>query len=322
MAQYTGCGPGRPRGAATPGKEKLMSGKLHGIIPPMTTPFDAAGAIEEGAVRAQLRWLLEAGVHGVAVGGSTGEGQTLDQDELRHLVRIVAEATAGAVPVIAGIIVDSARDAIRRGNAVGDLGVAALQVTPVHYLFRPDDDAMLGHFRAIAEATGLPIVIYNVVPWSYLSPGLLCRIMREVPGVIGVKQSAGDLKLLADLMISAPAGSRIFSAVDALLYPSFALGAHGSIAAILAAAPRACVELWNAVQRGDHATAHDLHRRLLPLWNAMVGDNLPACTKYAQILQGCPGGQPRAPMPAASAAQQRAIRAALDGLGAARAAAE
>src|SRR5262245_61836389 len=217
----------------------------------------------------------------------------------------------GAVPVIAGIIVDSTRDAIRRGQALGDLGVAALQVTPVHYLFRPDDDAMLEHFRAIAEATGLPIVIYNVVPWSYLSPQLLCRILREVPGVVGVKQSAGDLKLLADLLIAAPRGSRIFSAVDVLLYPSFALGAHGSIAAILAAAPHACVELWDAVQGGDHARAHELHRRLLPLWNAMVGDNLPACTKYAQILQGCPGGHPRAPMPPASPVQQRAIRAAL-----------
>ena len=76
----------------------------------------------------------------------------------------------------------------------------------MHYLFRPDDDAMLEHFRAIAEATGLPILIYNVVPWSYLSPQLLVRIMREVPGVIGVKQSAGDLKLLADPDLSAPTG--------------------------------------------------------------------------------------------------------------------
>jgi 4-hydroxy-tetrahydrodipicolinate synthase len=299
-----------------------MAAELFGIIPPMTTPFDADGEIDEGAVRAQTRWLLEEGVHGLAVGGSTGEGQTLDQDELRGLVATVVAETAGQAPVIAGIIVDSTRDAIRRGKAVGDLGVAALQVTPVHYLFRPDDEAMLEHFRAIAEATGLPIVIYNVVPWSYLSPALLCRIMREVPGVVGVKQSAGDLKLLADLLIAAPAESRILSAVDALLYPSFALGAHGSIAAILAAAPRACVDLWDAVQRGDHVTAQRLHRRLLPLWNAMVGDNLPACTKHAQVLQGCPGGYPRAPMPSASAAQQRAIGAALDGLSAGRAAAE
>jgi 4-hydroxy-tetrahydrodipicolinate synthase len=234
----------------------------------------------------------------------------------------VVEEAAESVPVIAGIIVDSTRDAIRRGNAVADLGVAALQVTPVHYLFRPDDDAMLEHFRAIAEATGLPVVIYNVVPWSYLSPQLLCRILREVPGVVGVKQSAGDLKLLADLLLAAPPASRIFSAVDALLYPSFALGAHGSIAAILAAAPHACVALWDAVERGDHAAAQGLHRRLLPLWNAMVGDNLPACTKYAQSLQGCPGGPPRAPMPQASPAQQRSIRAALDGVTAMRPAAE
>lgn len=299
-----------------------MAGELLGIIPPMTTPFDADGELEEGALRAQVRWLVAAGVHGLAAGGSTGEGQTLEADELRRLLGIVTDEAAGAVPVIAGVIVDSTRDAIRRGKALGGLGVAALQVTPVHYLFRPDDDAMLAHFRTIAEATGLPIVIYNVVPWSYLSPALLCRILREVPGVIGVKQSAGDLKLLADLLISAPAGSRIFSAVDALLYPSFALGAHGAIAAILAAAPRPCVELWDAVRRGDHATAHGLHRRLLPLWNAMVGDNLPACAKYAQILQGCPGGHPRAPMPAASSAQQQAIRAALAGLMPARAAAE
>jgi 4-hydroxy-tetrahydrodipicolinate synthase len=296
--------------------------ELHGIIPPMTTPFDADGGIDERAVRAQTRWLLAEGVHGLAVGGSTGEGHTLDRDELRRLVAIVAEEAAGRIPVIAGIIVDSTRDAIRRGAAVGDLGVAALQVTPVHYLFRPHDDAMLEHFRAIAEATGLPIVIYNVVPWSYLSPELLCRIMRAVPGVIGVKQSAGDLKLLADLLIAAPAESRILSAVDALLYPSFALGAHGAIAAILAAAPRPCVDLWNAVRRGDHALALDLHRRLLPLWNAMALDNLPACTKYAQSLQGCPGGHPRAPMPAATAAQQRAIGAALEDLRASRAAAE
>ena len=291
-----------------------MSEALYGIIPPMTTPFDAAGELDEGAIRAQVRWLIEAGVHGLAAGGSTGEGHALDQDELRRLVATVADEAAGRIPVIAGIIVDSTRDAIRRGKALEGLGVAALQVTPVHYLFRPDDDAMQGHFRAIAEATGVPILIYNVVPWSYLSPQLLVRILREVPGVIGVKQSAGDLKLLADLLISAPSGKKIFSAVDALLYPSFTLGAHGSIAAILAAAPHACVQLWDAVQAGDHRLALDLHRRLLVLWNALVADNLPACTKYAQTLQGVPAGHPRAPMPPASPAQQRAIQAALRAL--------
>jgi 4-hydroxy-tetrahydrodipicolinate synthase len=288
-----------------------MAQEILGIIPPMTTPFTADGELDAQAVRAQTRWLIEQGVHGLAAGGSTGEGHTVDREELRRLVAAVAEEADGRVPVIAGIIVDSTRDAIRRAKAVEGLGVTALQVTPVHYLFRPHDEAMLGHFRALAEVSTLPVIIYNVVPWSYLSPGLLCRIMREVPGVIGVKQSAGDLKLLADLLIAVRPEDRILSAVDALLYPSFALGAHGAIAAILAAAPHACVALWDAVQAGDHATARDLHERLLPLWNALVADNLPACTKHAQTLQGVPAGHPRAPMPPASPAQQAAIRRAL-----------
>jgi len=288
--------------------------RLYGIIPPTATPFSADGEIDYAAARAQVRWLIGQGVHGLATGGSTGEGHTLDPEEFRRLIVETVEETAGRVPVVAGIIVDSTRDAIRRGKAVADLGVAALQVTPVHYLFRPTDEAMLQHLRSLTEATGLPVIIYNVIPWSYLSPPLLCRIMREVPGVIGVKQSAGDLKLVADLMTMIQPGNLIFSAVDALLYPSFALGAHGAIAAILTAAPRACVDLWDAVQAGDHARALDLHTRLLALWNAMAGDNLPACTKYAQTVQGCPGGLPRAPMPPASDVQQTAIRAALRGI--------
>jgi 4-hydroxy-tetrahydrodipicolinate synthase len=289
---------------------------LHGIIPPMTTPFGADGELRLDRVRTQVDWLIGQGVHGLAAGGSTGEGHTLEAGEFRDLVVATVEAAGTRVPVIAGIIVDSTRDAIKRAGLIRDLKVAALQVTPVHYLFRPDDESMLAHFRTVAEETGQSVIIYNVVPWSYLSPQLLIRIMREVPGVIGVKQSAGDLKLFADLMIAADPKNLIFSAVDALLYPSFALGAHGSIAAILTAAPRACVELWNAVKAGDHAKALRLHQRLLPLWNAMVGDNLPACTKFAQGVQGCDAGLPRAPMPHASAQQQAAIRAALRGLGA------
>lgn len=292
--------------------------KLRGIIPPMTTPFTAAGDLDLKRVKAQVDWLVDAGVHGLAAGGSTGEGHALDAGELRELLAATVEAAAGRIPVVAGIIVDSTREAVHRGKMVRDLGVAALQVTPVHYLFKPDDDSMVRHFRAVTDDTGVPLVIYNVIPWSYLSPALLCRIMSEVPQVVGVKQSAGDLKLFADLMLTAPSGKLIFSAVDALLYPSFALGAHGSIAAILTAAPRACVALWDAVAAGDHRRAHELHRKLLPLWNALVSDNLPACTRHAQSLQGIDPGVSRAPMPAATPDQQRRIGAALQDLVAAK----
>jgi len=198
---------------------------------------------------------------------------------------------------------------------VADLGVVALQVTPPHYLFRPDDDAMVEHFRRIHGECGLPILIYNVVPWCYLSPDLLLRIMDEVPGVAGVKQSAGDMKLFADLQRRAKPENLIFSAVDALLYLSYQLGARGAIAAILTAAPGPSRRLWDAVQAGDHATARPLHEKLMPVWDAIGRDNMPSLCKYAQSLQGVPAGMARRPTSPATEAQKRAVRAALAGLG-------
>ncbi len=290
--------------------------EFYGIVPPMTTPFDSDDQLDEDAFRADVRYLIEgAKVHGLAVCGSTGEGHTLTTEETRLLTAWAIEEANGRVPVITGIITDSTKSAIERGRAVRDLGVAALLVTPVHYLFRPDDDAMLRHFAAIVEGTGLPVMIYNVVPWTYLSPQLLTRIITQVDGVIGVKQSAGDMKLLADLLLVLGGRGRIMSAVDALLYPSFALGAHGAIAAILTAAPMLCVQLWDAVQAGDHQTARTLHEKLLPIWNAIAADNLPANVKYAMELQGRPAGEPRPPMSATSPSQGAAIRKALADVG-------
>jgi 4-hydroxy-tetrahydrodipicolinate synthase len=289
---------------------------LFGIVPPMTTPFRPDDTIDDAALRAETRYLIEtARVHGLAVTGSTGEGHALTTDEVRRITATVVDEARGRVPVITGIITDSTASAVERGLAVRDLGVAALQVTPVHYLFRPDDDAMVRHFDTLAARTNLPIIIYNVVPWTYLSPQLLARIIGAVPGVIGVKQSAGDMKLLADLLLLVADRSRIMSAVDALLYPSFALGAHGAIAAILTAVPALCVQLWDAVQGGDHKQALALHEKLLPIWNAIAHDNLPANVKHCQALMGRPAGVPRAPMPATSAAQADAIRRALQGAG-------
>lgn len=289
-----------------------MQRSIYGIVPPITTPFDQDDRVDEAALRAEVHYLIEtAGVHGLAVGGSTGEGHTLTTDETRRITAAAVAAAAGRVPVITGIITDSTRSAIERGRAVADLGVAALQVTPVHYLFHPDDEATQCHFAAITESTGLPLLVYNVVPWAYLSSPLLTRIITEVEGVIGVKQSAGDLKLLADLLLLLGDRGVILSAVDALLYPSFALGAHGAIAAILTAAPTLSVALWEAVRRGDHGTALELHQQLLRIWNAISADNLPANVKYAMELQQRRAGEVRAPMPKTSRTQATAIRGAL-----------
>ncbi len=293
-----------------------MYEQIYGIVPPVTTPFRPDNTIDEQALRADTRYMVEtAKVHGLAVTGSTGEGHTLTTDEVRRITAIVAEEVRGRVPLITGIITDNTESAIERGRAVKDLGVAALQVTPPHYLFRPDDDAMLKNFDAIADKTGVPVLIYNVVPWAYLSPQLLARILTSVDGVVGVKQSAGDMKMLADLLLLVGNRARIMSAVDALLYPSFLLGAHGAIAAILTAVPTLCVQLWNAAQAANHVEALRLHEKLLPIWNAIFHDNLPANVKHCMQLLGRPAGVPRPPMPATSERQAGPIKQALKNAG-------
>lgn len=292
--------------------------KIQGIVPPMATPFHEDESIDEASLRAEVEYLISsAGVHGLAVGGSTGEGHTLSTDELRRIVGAAIDGADGRVPVIAGIIVDSTRQALEKAQALADLDVAALQVTPVHYLFRPSDETMFAHFATLADHSAQPVMVYNVVPWSYCSPALLDRMMREIPGLIGVKQSAGDLKLLADLLMTSADAGLIMSAVDALLYPSFALGAHGAIAAILTAAPELCVKLWDQVDAGDQAGALETHLRLLPIWNAIMDEhsNLPANVKTALALQGRAGGVPRMPMPASSDEQRAAIKVALQAAG-------
>ena len=286
--------------------------EIYGIVPPITTPFTTEGQVDEVALKEDIHYLIEvAGVHGLAVCGSTGEGHTLTTDETYRITACAVDESKGRTPVITGIITDSTQSAIERGQAVAELGIKALQVTPVHYLFRPSDDAMIQHFAKITEETGLPVIIYNVIPWTYLSPQLLTRIITEVEGVIGVKQSAGDMKLLADLLLLLGNRGCIMSAVDALLYPSFLLGAHGAIAAILTAAPKLCVQLWEAVENGDYETAKSLHELLLPVWNAISDDNLPANVKYVMQLQGRASGKPRLPMPETEQHQKEIIKKAL-----------
>lgn len=287
---------------------------LVGILPPMVTPLTPDEEIDVPSLRAATRFMLDQGVHGLVVGGSSGEGFNLEVDDLRRLTAETADEIGGRVPLVAGVIANSTRGAIARARAVADLGVSALQVTPVHYIYKSDEEAMIRHFRDLYEAVGVPIIVYNVIPWNYLSPKLLLRMMREVPGVAGVKQSAGDLKMLADLLLGARPQDRIYAAIDALLYPSMALGSHGVISMLTSLAPRQCMALWNAVKTGDNEQALMLHGKLLRLWNAVFADNRIATAKYALSLQGVPVGVCRRPTAPATPAQQAAIRDAMAGL--------
>jgi 4-hydroxy-tetrahydrodipicolinate synthase len=294
---------------------KKLRSRLTGILPPLTTPFDKEGNVVLSGVREQIDFMLANKVRGVVVGGSTGEGHTLDRDDFAGVMREANDALAGRLPLVAGLIVDSTREAIMRTQMISGLKISALQITPVHYRYKTDTESAVEYFGTIYAATRIPILIYNNIPWNYLSIDLMLHIMREVPGVIGIKQSAGDLKSVSDLIDLVHKDNLVLSGIDALLYPAFTLGAHGAISGLTAGLPGACVALWDAVQAGDHKTALDLHKRLNALWNVLSSrDNFQACTKYNQHKQGLGFYYPRSPMKHVSPDQKAAIDKALKAL--------
>jgi len=294
--------------------------RFEGIIPPMVTPFDAGEAIDEPALREDAEYLVAAGVAGLTVTGSTGEGAGLSAEETYRAHRAVVEQVRGRLPVIGGAVPDSTAEAVRLAQAAREAGVDALQITPPHYLFPPAADDVVEYYRAIVDAAGLPVIIYNVVPWATIDVPTLLRLVA-MPKIAGVKQSGGDIHKLSDLLHAAKGRTAVLTAVDDLLYPSFVLGADGAIAAILTAVPALCAALYAAVRAGDHAGALRLHNRLLTVWRTLDGPNLPARVKAAMTLQGRRGGRARRPMTAPTPADVDRIRAGLQAAGVALAAA-
>lgn len=291
-----------------------MAQLVDGILPPMVTPFFDDESIDESGFRSETRYMLAAGAHGLCVGGSTGEGQTLSIEETCRITEIALEEANGSVPVIAGIIRDSTRDVIAYGKALKSAGADALQITPVHYLFTSGDDGTYAYYARIAEAVDLPIVIYNVIPWNTVLPETLMRL-SEIDQVKAVKQSGGDIHKLADLLLMNEGRLKIYTAVDDLLYPSFCLGADGSIAAILTVLPKHSVRLWDAMQRGDHEEALAMHEQLLPVWRAINHPDMSARTKLALEMQGRAAGIARHPILPVSNQGRAEIAAALQRAG-------
>jgi 4-hydroxy-tetrahydrodipicolinate synthase len=283
---------------------------LHGMISTVVTPFDENDQVDLELLRGEVKYLLAAGVTAICACGSTGEGQTLSLEESKAICEVVVDEVGGRVPVIGGVIQNSTAQAIRYSLALKEAGVDALQVTPVHYVFAPSAEETVEHYRLLGEATGLPIVLYNVVPWA-LVPVDTIEKLADVPQLVAVKQSGGDMHLLADLLHRVRDRFTILAALDDLHYPAFVLGAHGALAAIPTVTPKLSVELWDAVQAGDHATALELHERILTVWRAIDGPNLPATLKAALRLQGRDGGLPRKPFGPATESERERIAVAL-----------
>lgn len=284
--------------------------QLGGMISTVVTPFDENDEVDLSLLRGEIQYLLAQGVTAICACGSTGEGHTLSLEESVAVCRVVVEEVDGRVPVIGGVIQNSTAQAKRYALALKEVGVDFLQVTPVHYVFGPSEDETIAHYREIGEATDLPIILYNVVPWA-LVPVDTIEKLQAVPQLVAIKQSGGDMHLLADLLHRVRDRFTILAALDDLHYPAFVMGAHGALAAIPTVTPRLSVELWDAVKAGDHARALELHERILTVWRAIDAPNLPATLKAALELQGRKPGLPRRPFAPATEQERERIRRAL-----------
>ena len=269
---------------------------LAGVIPPMFTPFSEDDRIDAAVLVAEARFLRESGVSGIVVGGSMGEGAGLSEAELAEAVRLVIEAVAGEIPVLAGVIADSSAEAVRLAKAVRNAGAVGLQVPPPHFRLAAETRVLGEYYRAITDGSTLPLIIYNVMPTAEAAVESLEQLMAANPAIVGVKQSARNMHTLAALLATMRGRVKLFSAIDDLIYPSFVLGVDGTISGTSAVFPRESIELFEAVRAGDHDSALRLHERFAPVWRAIDHPDFPARSKYAVALTGRPIGKPRRPL--------------------------
>ena len=281
---------------------------LRGIIPPIITPFDSKGRIDEDAFQAEIDFQLSCGVPAICVGGSTGEGAGMNRDEVRLINRLAMTRLRGRVPLIAGVIPDSTDEAVSLALAAKEEGAVLLQVTPTHYVSQLGAEELVSYYTQIRQRTGLEIILYNVLPWAQVTPNQVGDLI-SAQVIVAVKQSGYNMHHLADLMYRYGKTIPIFCAVDDLLYPSFMLGSQGTISAIASVLPKQCIELFEAVQNGNHARALELHHQLLVIWRA-IDDNrtFTGRLKYALELQGRSAGLPRHPFPTAGEAEKKIMR--------------
>ena len=267
-----------------------------GAMTAIITPFRADGEVDHEALAGLVNWQIDQGIHGLVPAGTTGEGATLGDTEHQAVVRTVVEAADGRVPVIAGCgSNDTARtvSAARRVEAAGADGL--LVVSP--YYNKPNRSGMMEHYRSVSEATGLPMVIYNVPGRTAQNLGADWILeLAEIPGVAAVKEASGDLDQIATILDRRPLSLAVLSGDDPLCLPTLALGADGIISVVSNEAPGEMARMVAAALNGDYPSARELHYRLLPLMRANFVETNPVPVKTAMEILGRCRGDLRSPL--------------------------
>lgn len=288
---------------------------IRGIIPPIVTPFKENGDIDWIKLEREMDICIHAGVHGISVSGSTGEGPTIRDEELRDLVIAARQHVREGQPVICGIMRTCTRDAVKAGLVAKEAGADAIMVTPTAYnVLVPDEEGMFDFYSMISREVDLPIIIYNVILQNTITPHLFKRLLAETKQVFAVKQSVGGVPYLYAMQQVCGNCGRTFAATDDMLYTCFSLGAGGAISAVLSVFPKQCIEMWECAQNGNQKRGMEIQNRLYQPWQYISGNQFPIRLKYALEVMGRDGGYCRSPIVHLSAEEKSYIQKAFENL--------
>lgn len=292
-----------------------MRREFTGVGTALITPFTASGALDEEGITRLARRQIDAGVHFLVPCGTTGETPTLSPVERLRVVQLVVAAARGQVPVMAGAGGYDTNEVVHTARELQKMGVQGLlSVTP--YYNKPTPEGLYQHFAAVAGATALPVMLYNV-------PGRTgCNIdavtltrLATIANVIGVKEASGNITQMVEICRAVPPDFIVLSGDDALTLPLMAIGGRGVISVASNEIPAEMAQMIEAAERGDHTTARQFHHRLTPLMLGNFIESNPGPVKFAMAAMGLCEEVYRLPMVAPRAASQQKILECLKDLG-------
>ena len=268
------------------------------LLTAMVTPFNADGSVNYEKAADLAEWLINNGSDGLVVAGSTGEAATMSAEEKLELFRVVVNRINKRVPVIAGTGSNNTADSVKMTKMAEAMGVdGALIVGP--YYNKPTQEGFYQHFAAVAQSTGLPIIVYNVPgrTASNISPAIVARLAADFENIVAIKEAAGNVAQVAELYSVLPEEFTIYSGDDGLILPFMSVGATGLISVLSNIGGGILQDVMQAYEDGRVREAAKLNARMVPLANAMFIETNPIPVKAAvTLVTGIDAGQPRLPL--------------------------
>jgi 4-hydroxy-tetrahydrodipicolinate synthase len=294
----------------------MTATRLSGCGTALVTPFDPSGGIDEAALRALVDWQIEEGIHFLVPCGSTGEAATMTIEEHSRAVKIVVDQARGRVPIVAGAGSNDTQRAIALSKAMRDAGATHLLHTSPMYN-KPPQRGIVAHYRAIAEAVDLPIVVYNVPGRTASNIEAKTTLeISKIPGITAVKEASGQLSQIADIIRGRAPEFSVLSGDDEITLPVMALGGDGIISVISNATPKLMSQLCEKMLAGDVVAARQIHYTLLPFMRAAFVESNPMPVKAALSMMGRLQNVVRLPLVPLADAHNAAVRSALVAAGA------